>query len=69
MLQQIQGRSYPIMATIDETAKLFNVSRHFVRSKAKQGADWVVKSGRKYLINCDKFAEFLNGDNKKQTKP
>lgn len=60
-------RSYPRMATIEEAAAIFHVAPHFIRSRARQGADWVIKAGRKYLVNCDRLAAFLNGE--KEERP
>jgi excisionase family DNA binding protein len=37
-----------------------SVSLWYIRSLVKQGKIPVVKAGTKYLINLDKFMEFLN---------
>lgn len=58
-------KCYPQMATIEEAAAIFHLAPHFIRSRARQGADWVVMAGRKYLVNCDRFAQFLNGGDDK----
>lgn len=60
--ENVQRSSYPQMATIEEAAAIFHLAPHFIRSRARQGADWVIKAGRKYLVNCDRLAAFLNGD-------
>lgn len=53
------------MLTIKETAETFHISEHFVRNAAKMddnnGKQFTIKSGRKYLINAERFSNFLNG--------
>ena len=50
----------PHMETIDGTAKIFGLPRHSVRKSVLEGKVVYVKSGRKYLVNVQKFAEWLN---------
>ena len=50
----------PHMRTIKETARQFGLAEHFVRQLVKSGKIVAVKAGCKYLINCDKLAEYLN---------
>lgn len=50
----------PQMETIKKTAQLFGLREYFVRQKAISGEIVAVKAGRKYLINVDRFAEYLN---------
>lgn len=50
----------PRMETIDTTAKLFGLPKHLVRSKVLSGEVVAIQVGRKYLVNVDKFAEYLN---------
>lgn len=50
----------PHMETIRATAKLFGLPEHFVRQKVLDGEVVAVKAGNKYLVNVDKFAEYLN---------
>lgn len=52
--------SIPRMATIGETAALFGVSAYFVRKLVRSGQVVAVRTGCKYLVNIDRFAEFLN---------
>ena len=52
----------PIMRTIAETAEIFHLPVHFVRQKVNAGEVVVVRAGKKFLVNIEKFAEFLNGD-------
>lgn len=50
----------PRMLTIRETAELFKLPVHFVRQKVSTGEVVAVRAGRKFLVNVDKFAEYLN---------
>lgn len=52
--------SIPQMATIKATAKAFGLPENFVRQKAIRGEIVAVRAGRKYLINQERFAEYLN---------
>lgn len=61
MAEYASNRNYPIMATIPEAAQIFNVSQWFLRSNCRRGAEWSVRAGRRYLINCDLLARFLSG--------
>lgn len=52
----------PQMETISKTAEIFNLPEHFIRQTARseKGKAFTIKAGRKYLINTEKFADFLN---------
>lgn len=50
----------PRMETIARTAELFGVSQYFVRKLANSGKINAVRISGRILINCDKFAEYLN---------
>lgn len=50
----------PIMLSIRETAERANLSEKFVRKLCKNNQIPFVKSGRKYLVNWQKFVTFLN---------
>ncbi len=50
----------PRMLTIKETAKEFNLPEHFVRQTVLSGRCVAVRAGKKYLVNANKFSEFLN---------
>lgn len=52
--------SIPKMATIEETAAMFGVSSYFVRRLVRGGKVIAVKTGRKYLVNVDRFDDYLN---------
>lgn len=56
----------PHMETIKKTAGLFNVSEYFIRKKVLNGEVSAIRTGRKYLVNVDKFAEYLNSSTIKQ---
>lgn len=50
----------PRMESIKTTAKLFNLPVHFIRQKVASGEIVAVRSGRRFLVNVDKLAEYLN---------
>lgn len=50
----------PRMRTIDEVSKLTGLSYTFIRKLCLNGKVVHVKTGRKYLVNLDKFYEYLN---------
>lgn len=52
----------PTMRTIAETAEIFHLPVHFVRQKVNAGEVVAVRAGKKFLINIEKFADFLNGE-------
>lgn len=53
----------PTMLTINEVAKRTNLSYNFVYKLCKNNEIIYVKAGCKYLINFEKFLEFLNTGN------
>lgn len=50
----------PNMETMQRTAEIFGVSYYFVRKMALSGKINAVRISGRILINCDKFADFLN---------
>ncbi len=54
----------PRMLKIDEAAAEFGLTRHFVRQLCLNDKIVYVKAGRKYLINAEKLAEYLNTGDK-----
>ena len=50
----------PHMTSIKKTAEIFGLPVHFVRQKVTSGEIFAVKSGNRYLVNVEKFAEYLN---------
>lgn len=50
----------PRMGTIMQAAEIFGLPVHFVRKKVLSGEVVAVKAGKRYLVNLDKFAEYLN---------
>lgn len=52
--------SIPLMLTINETAATFGMSPYAVRRMVKSGKVVAVQVGCKYLVNADRFSEFLN---------
>jgi len=59
-MNNAQDFKIPTMQTIDETAKLTGVAASFIRQLAKNKEIFCIQSGNKYLINFEKFIEFLN---------
>lgn len=53
----------PIMLPIKEVAKQTGLSYNYIRTLCLQNKIRYVKTGSKYLVNMNKFIEFLNGDN------
>ncbi len=65
MLSNVQ---MPQMATINETAKITGLARHFIRQLALQNKIKHIRAGKKILINIEKLIEYLNnGDNEPAT--
>lgn len=50
----------PRMGTIKTTAKLCGLPEYFVRQKVLNGEIVSVKAGSKYLVNIDRFVDYLN---------
>ena len=57
----------PQMEGIRRTAEIFNLPVHFVRQKVNAGEVVAVRAGKKFLVNIDKFAEYLNSTTVTQT--
>ena len=56
------SRAVPRMETIKNTAKLFGLPEHLVRQKVLSGEIVAISAGRRYLVNVDKFADYLNSN-------
>lgn len=52
----------PKMVTVNELAKLTDISTYAIRRLVKADRITYFKSGSKILINLDKFIDFLNGE-------
>lgn len=52
--------SIPTMLTISEAAELTGLSKHYLRQLVLQGKIVYISAGRKYLINMNSLAAFLN---------
>ena len=62
----------PRMESIKATAELFNLPVHFIRQKVSSGEIVAVRAGRRFLVNVDKLAEYLNSSRvmpEKQQEP
>ena len=64
-----ESTKIPHMETIKKTAKLFGLTEYFVRQKVLNGEIVAVKAGCKYLVNLDKFAEYLNSNTLQSDEP
>lgn len=49
----------PTMATVNETARIFGLAKHFVRRLALEGKIKHVRAGKKILINLELFKNYL----------
>lgn len=56
------GRTVPRMETIKITAKICGVPEYLVRRKVLSGEVVAICSGRRYLVNVDKFLDYLNSN-------
>lgn len=56
------SRRVPRMETIKITAKIFGLPEHLVRQKVLSGEVVAISAGRRYLVNVDKFADYLNSN-------
>ncbi len=56
------SQTVPHMENIKNTAKLFGLPEHLVRQKVLSGEVVAISAGRRYLVNVDKFAEYLNSN-------
>ena len=60
----------PCMMTVNKTAELFGLSKHYIRSLALSNKVVHVRAGKKILINCDKLGEYLStGETVRQEQP
>ena len=50
----------PRMRTIKETARETGLAEHYIRQLCILGKICCVRAGRKWLVNLDKFIDFLN---------
>jgi excisionase family DNA binding protein len=54
----------PTMLTINQTAERSGLAMHYIRQLCLQGKITYCRAGSKYLINFEKFVEYLNaGEN------
>lgn len=57
---QIKDYQIPEMLTISELSKRTGLSYNFIRKLCVQNKIVHIRSGNKYLINLNRFLEFLN---------
>lgn len=65
----IEGFKIPTMLTIKETAKITKMAEHFIRGLAIENKIVHVRCGKKYLINLEKFIEYLNNPRVQDDEP
>ena len=54
-------KNVPKMVTVKELVELTGISEYNIRRLCKQNIITFIKSGRKVLINYDRFLDYLNG--------
>ncbi len=59
----------PRMESIKRTAELFGLPVHFVRSKVASGEIVAVRAGKRFLVNVDRFADYLNSSTVQPEQP
>lgn len=71
LVDQPRPFTVPRMETIKKTAEIFGLPVHFVRQKVLSGEIVAVRAGKRFLVNLDRFAEYLNSSTitQKPTKP
>ena len=57
----------PRMETIKKTAEIFGLPVHFVRQKVLSGEIVAVRAGKRFLVNLDRFADYLNSSTVAET--
>lgn len=53
----------PTMLTIPQLASRTALSKYYIRKLCTSNKIHYIKTGKKYLINYEKFLDYLNGDN------
>ena len=56
-----EGMVIPTMLTINEVSDRTGISRDAIRKMVLSGELAHIKVGKKYLVNFNRFVEFLNG--------
>lgn len=51
----------PLMLPIKEVSARTGLSYHFIRQLCLENKIVYVRAGNKYLVNLDRFVDFLNG--------
>lgn len=59
----------PTMLTIDQTAKRAGVAKHFVRQLVINKKVVSVSAGNKYLVNWERFVDYLNSGDQLEPTP
>lgn len=59
--ENTEPKSLPLMKTIKEMSELTGLSYSFLRKLCMQNEIVHIRTGKKYLINYDRFIDYLNG--------
>lgn len=59
--ENTEQKSLPQMRTIKEMTELTGLSYTFLRKLCLQNEIVHIRTGKKYLINYDRFVDYLNG--------
>lgn len=57
----ITTEEIPVMLSLKETAIRFNLPVHFVRTLVANRSIYAVSNGRKFFVNQQSVADYLNG--------
>lgn len=62
MPYQINKKVVPQMKTIQEVSNITGISYHRIRLLCLSNEIQYIKAGNKFLINLDRFIDYLNGE-------
>lgn len=61
LADEAEPQGLPRMKTIKEMMALTGLSYTMLRNLCLENKIVHIRAGKKYLINCDRFADYLNG--------
>ena len=61
LADETEPQGLPRMKTIKEMVALTGLSYTMLRNLCLENKIVHIRAGKKYLINCDRFADYLNG--------
>ena len=59
----------PTMLTINQTAERVGLAKHFIRQLCLQNKICHVKAGTRYLINLERFVDYLKAGEAENSSP